>query len=89
MSEIEEYVFEKEKILGINKLNYEFFQGAIKRFGYLSDLNEDQMKEISKQINLEMDEIKNNELSVFKIYYKHNNFTYDEETKLYNVRNLL
>lgn len=44
VTELEEYVYEKEKLLGLTNINYENFQGAIKRFGYIGDLNVDQMK---------------------------------------------
>ena len=65
--------------MGLTNINYENFQGAIKRFGYIGDLNVDQMKQISKQINLEINEVINNEDSVFKIYYGCHDFTYDEK----------
>jgi hypothetical protein len=40
ISEIENYVFNKECNLGLNKVNFETFMGAVKRFGYKNDLNQ-------------------------------------------------
>lgn len=39
-SEIETFVYNKECQLGLKNIYYEVFMGAIKRFGYKTDLNE-------------------------------------------------
>jgi len=46
----EEKVYLTECMLNLYQVDFETFQGAIKRFGYKVDLNDEHMKEISKEI---------------------------------------
>jgi len=48
--------------------------GSIKRFGYYSDLNDEHMKAISKEINLDYSEMSHNEKSVFALVYLDSEF---------------
>lgn len=69
-TQMEEYLFNKECQLGLNKINFEQFRAAIKRFGYQSDLNDQHMHSISKQINININELDNFEKSIACTYYK-------------------
>ena len=75
--------------MGLYKVNYEQFQGAVKRFGYRTDLNDQHLKAISKEIRLDIAEMFNNEHSIFHIFYHDKNFTYLPQTKRYHVAALL
>jgi hypothetical protein len=63
----ENYVYKSESRLRLNEVNFLTFQGAIKRFGYRIDLNDEHMKSISKEIKLnviEMNEVKNSPCAI-------------------------
>ena len=68
-SDLENYIYTKECHLGLHKVNYEQFQGAIKRFGYRVDLNEQHLRAISKEIRLDQAEMFNHEASIYRVFY--------------------
>jgi len=71
--EEENFVFKSECRVRLNEVEFLTFQGAIKRFGYRINLNDEHIKSISKEIRLDvhqMNEIKN---SAFHIVYKDGN----------------
>lgn len=49
-SDIENYVYEHECKLGLHKIYFETFDGAIVRHGYKQDLNNEHLKSIARQI---------------------------------------
>jgi hypothetical protein len=48
----EDYVFKSECRLKLDEVDFETFQGAVKRFGYRTNLNVEHIKSISKEIKL-------------------------------------
>jgi hypothetical protein len=53
----EEYVYKSECRIKLQDVDFETFQGAIKRFGYRIDLNDEHMKSISREIKLNVEEM--------------------------------
>ena len=49
----------------MNEVDYETFQGAIKRFGYRIDLNDEHMKSIAREIKLSISEMNENKNSIY------------------------
>jgi hypothetical protein len=49
---------------------YEDFFAAIKRFGFQSDLNDEHIRKIAPEINLDYEEMMENELSPFCVFYR-------------------
>jgi len=66
----EEKVYVSECRLNLYSVDYETFQGAIKRFGYKIDLNDEHMKSISKEIKLNFEEMQRDRSSPFAVVYK-------------------
>lgn len=77
--ELEGYVYKKECELQLKNVSYEVFVGAIKRFGYKNDLNDQHLKAISREIYLDYPEMFNNERSVFYIFYHDEGFTFKNQ----------
>jgi hypothetical protein len=63
-------VYRSESRLKLNEVNFLTFQGAIKRFGYRIDLNDEHMKSISKEIRLNVNEMNTLANSPFAVVYK-------------------
>lgn len=66
----ENYVYRSECRLRLNEVNFLTFQGAIKRFGYRTDLNDEHMKNISKEIRLDVVAMNSAANSPFAVVYK-------------------
>ena len=49
----EQFCFAAECKLGLQNVEFRSFQAAIKRFGYRMDLNEEHLKAIAPEINLD------------------------------------
>ena len=63
-------VYLKECELNLHNVDFETFQGAIKRFGYKIDLNDEHMKKIAPEIRLNVQEMQQMPSSVFQVVYK-------------------
>ena len=61
----EEYVYTSECRIKLQDVDFETFQGAIKRFGYRIDLNDEHMRSISREIRLNFAELNENKNSPF------------------------
>lgn len=83
----EDFVYRMECRIRLCDVDFETFQGAIKRFGYRIDLNDEHMKSISREIKLNLDEMNNNKGSAYHVVYKDEKFFFTE--KRHNVPNLL
>ena len=83
----EEYVYKSECRLRLDEVDFETFQGAIKRFGYRIDLNDEHMKSISREIKLNVTDMNENKNSPFAIAYKDDKFFF--LNKRHNVPKLL
>ena len=80
-------MYKSECRLKLNEVNFLTFQGAIKRFGYRIDLNDEHMKSISKEIKLDvvaMNEVAN---SPHAVVYKDEQFFF--KGRKHTVSNLL
>ena len=73
--------------MGLHDVDYFTFQGAIKRFGYRDNLNDEQMKAIRKEINLNYEDMMEQNHSPHAVVYKDENFFFIE--KRHTVYNLL
>ena len=62
-------VLESERKIMLQRVPYEIFRGAIKRYGYCGDLSEKHMKEIGPEILLDYTEMMDNEKSPFAVVY--------------------
>ena len=51
----EMFCFKTENQLGLNKVEFTTFQGAVKRFGYRIDMTAEHMKSIAPELNLDFD----------------------------------
>lgn len=51
----EQFCFEAECMIGLQNIEFRSFQAAIKRFGYCTDLNDDHLKSIAPEINLDIE----------------------------------
>ncbi len=71
----------------MNEVDFETFQGAIKRFGYRIDLNDEHMKSIAREIKLNITEMNEQKGSPFAVVYKDESFFFKE--KRHNVPQLL
>ena len=58
----------------LNEVNFLTFQGAVKRFGYRIDLNDEHMKSISREIRLNVDAMNTTPNSPFAVAYKDEQF---------------
>ena len=65
----EEWCYASECLLGLNKVTFTTFQGAIKRFGYRVDLNADHLKSIAPEIALNLESMKKAARGAHNIYY--------------------
>jgi hypothetical protein len=83
----EDYVYRSEGRINLHDVDFETFQGAIKRFGYRIDLNDEHMKSISREIKLNAIEMNDIKSSPFAIVYKDEKFFF--QGKRHNVPNLL
>ena len=63
------------------------FQGAIKRFGYRIDLNDEHVKTIAKEIKLNVEQMNLIKQSAFHIVYKDEQFFF--KNSRHNVNALL
>ena len=66
----EDYVYKSECRIKLNEVDFESFQGAIKRFGYRTNLNDEHMKSISREIKLNTTEMNEAKSSPYSIVYK-------------------
>ena len=80
-------VIESERKIMLQKVPYEIFRGAIKRFGYCGDLTEKHMQQISEEILCDYDKMINQDKSPFSIVYQDPEFK--SKDKRHNVKNLL
>lgn len=71
----------------MREVDFITFQGAIKRFGYRIDLNDEHMKSIAREIRLNIQEMNDLKSSPAAIVYKDEEFYFKE--KRHNVSNLL
>lgn len=77
--ELEGYVYKKEGELGLQSVNFEVFVSAVKRFGYKNDLNDQHLKAISREINLNYPEMFNNDRSAHHTFYHDEGFTFKKQ----------
>lgn len=87
MPEEENYVFKSECRIKLNEVEYLTFQGAIKRFGYRINLNDEHIKSISKEIKLDVYQMNDVKNSAFHIVYKDSNKFFVQSR--HTVNNLL
>lgn len=71
----------------MNQVDFEIFQGSVKRFGYKIDLNDEHMKKISPDIKLSFEEMQANPNSVYAQVYKDEVMFFKD--KRHNVPKLL
>lgn len=71
----------------MSKVNYEQFQGAIKRFGYKVNLSDEHLKAVSKQMNLDLNFMFNDPNSIQATYYSNPDFTFKDDR--YQVQPML
>lgn len=83
----EDYVFKSECRIKLNEVDFETFQGAIKRFGYRIDLNDEHMRSISREIKLNATEMNESKSSPYNIVYKDEKYFFSG--KRHNVNRLL
>ena len=86
-SDVENYIYKKEGLLGLSKVNYEQFQGAVKRFGYKVNLSDEHLKAVSKQMNLDLEAMFNDPNSIQSTYYANSEYTFKDDR--YQVQPLL
>lgn len=53
----EQSLFKKESQLGLHFTSYPVFLAAIKRYGYMKDLNDVQFEKISEEIGVDYDQL--------------------------------
>ena len=83
----EQFVYKTECRLRLNEVEFLTFQGAIKRFGYRINLNDEHMKAISREIKLDIQEMNDQKNSPVAVVYKDETFFFKE--KRHTVPNLL
>lgn len=66
----ENYVHKSESRLRLRETDYQTFQGAVKRFGYRIDLNDEHIKSIAREIKLDHQEMNQSNNSPYAIVYK-------------------
>ena len=71
----------------LNEVDFLTFQGAVKRFGYRIDLNDEHMKSISREIKLNVDAMNTTPNSPFAVVYKDEQFFF--KGRRHNVPSLL
>ena len=69
VSSEEEFCYESECLLGLNKVAFSTFQGAIKRFGYRVDLNAEHLISIAPEIALDLSRMKKETRGAHNVYY--------------------
>jgi hypothetical protein len=69
MPDEEKECYMSECLLGLNKVDFPTFQGAVKRFGYRIDLNSEHLKSIAPEIRLDLEKMKKEPKGVYNIYY--------------------
>lgn len=79
----EQYVYKSENRLRLREVEYPNFQGAVKRFGYRIDLNDEHMKAIARDIKVDIQEMQEVKNSPYAIVYKDEQFFFKE--KRHNV----
>jgi len=57
-------------MLGLNKVEFSTYQGAIKRFGYRIDLTNEHLKSIAHEINLDYDAFAKDATSIYFLAYR-------------------
>lgn len=70
----ENFVYKSESRLRLDEVNFLTFQGAIKRFGYRINLNDQHMLSISKEIKLDVNAMNTVSNSPAAIVYKDEQF---------------
>ena len=80
-------MYKSECRVKLNEVNFLTFQGAIKRFGYRIDLNDEHMKSISKEIKLDVHAMNTLPTSPSAVVYKDEQFYF--KGRRHTVPNLL
>jgi hypothetical protein len=70
MPDEEATVYLKECEIQLHNVDFESYQGAIKRFGYKIDLNSEHMKKIAPEIRLNVQDMETAPQSCFNVVYK-------------------
>jgi hypothetical protein len=83
----ENYVYKSESRIKLRDVEYSTFLGAVKRFGYRIDLNDEHIKSISREIKLNVEEMNSLKTSPFCIVYKDPQFFF--KNSRHSVPNLL
>ena len=78
MPDEEDDSYASECLLGLNKVDFPTFQGAIKRFGYRIDLNEEHLKSIAPELRLDLEKMKKEAKGVQNIYYQDRELIYKD-----------
>ena len=72
----EQFCFAAECSLGLHSVEFRSFQAAIKRFGYRMDLNEEHMKSIAPEINLDYEKMQSNRKAGQALLYLDEKFAF-------------
>ena len=70
----ENYVYKSECRLRLREIPFNQFIGAIKRFGYRIDLNDEHINAIAREIKLNIEDMNTHKHSPFSIVYKDEQF---------------
>lgn len=73
----------------LSSVSYQVFMGAIMRFGYKNDLNDQHLKAISREINLDYAEMFNNERSAHAVFFHDEGFTFRASQQRFHVQSFL
>lgn len=78
-SDEENFCYRVECEVGLYKVDFEIFQAAIKRFGYRVDLNDEHLRSIAPEINLNIEKMRDDLKSPWAIVYLDPKFTYSQK----------
>ena len=87
MPDEEATVYLRECELGLHNVEFDAYQGAVKRFGYKIDLNDEHMRKIAPEIRLNFQEMQTVPASVHAVVYKDEKMFFD--SKRHNVPKLV
>ena len=83
----EQFCFAAECTLGLQNVEFRSFQAAIKRFGYCMDLNQEHLKAISGELNLDYERMYGDRYRGQALLYLDENFAF--LNKKHHVDNLI
>ena len=83
----EQFCFAAECTLGLQNIEFRSFQAAIKRFGYRTDLNDEHLKSIAPEINLDVERMYADKSKGQALLYLDEKFAFVSQK--HNVSNLI